>query len=323
MKSERLWMDYTPYFVIGIAILAIIVLANFNPTGTIDNNPRNVISKDKRENSDHEKRDSGLHRQVETTEENRQSVNKETECSHQVANYNDCIIQLRTTRATERQADIAKNVAWLSLFTLVFSAVAAAGAVAAAVYTAHTARYAGQTLQSDRAWMTFDGPNFAPLANSNLDGVFISDGLLMTVRWKNTGRTPAINVGCYFDHKVVLAGEPDHVFAMRPPGNEGDPRSVIGPNGTAGSPQRALLDNEYAGLRNGTIKVFVYSRVYYNDIFNGEAEPYTEFCGQLAYQGNMITPDGRHQLIVGLHASGPQFDHRCYYFLRSFPAIFF
>jgi hypothetical protein len=78
--------------------------------------------------------------------EDRQAVTKELECADKnEATYNDCLIQLRTTRAAERQADYVKYSAYISAVALFFAAVAAVAAIAAAIYAASaaTAAHAG------------------------------------------------------------------------------------------------------------------------------------------------------------------------------------
>lgn len=112
--------------------------------------------------------------------EQQQGTLKEPECSNEgQSNYYDCLIQLRTARATVEQAYWAKISAWLSALGLLFATVAAAVALSA-MWTIRST--VGRGLRAHVAVHpeTLELNGKAPA--------------VLNFRITNTGQTPAYNV---------------------------------------------------------------------------------------------------------------------------------
>lgn len=119
--------------------------------------------------------------------ENQKPAGKEAECSNpSQSNYYDCLIQLRTARATERQviaaedqAHYAKIAAWVAAVALFAAAVAAAAGIWTVVVMRRTA------IAQLRAYVTAKPSN-----------IEFSGRIPMKIHMvaKNTGQTPAYNL---------------------------------------------------------------------------------------------------------------------------------
>lgn len=86
-------------------------------------------------------------------------------------------------------------------------------AIAAAWYAGEAARHTRDTLWNERAWITFSGIN-THILNANFDDKKWDGEIAAAPNLGNTGRTPAININCYCDHKMVEAGAPVPEFSI-------------------------------------------------------------------------------------------------------------
>ena len=219
--------------------------------------------------------------------EKQDAASKEAECSNPGQTYHDCLIQLRTARATERQADVAKSterVAWIALLF-------AAGAAVAAWSTFWIMRKTAE--RQLRAYVFVDSISLAdsgqlPLipadvgaendpfsaATSNQEGPpGPRPAGIPGVSWviKNYGATPAYDVVHWgvFDifptNQENLAVVPDFSTTTSPL-----LKASIAPsssNTKSGWYHRTLTAPEMAAIRNGAMGVYVYGRIEYRDAF--------------------------------------------------------
>jgi hypothetical protein len=102
--------------------------------------PGNIHHSGKGHPAQQEQAQSPANHQPIAAPENQSTAKKEAECGNDNQNYYDCVIQLRTARATERQANAAKGANWIGAAALLFAALAAAGGVFAAIATSGTIR---------------------------------------------------------------------------------------------------------------------------------------------------------------------------------------
>jgi hypothetical protein len=194
---------------------------------------------------------------------------KELECSHASQNYDDCIIQLRTARATERQADIAWNVGLVSAAALIFAAVAAG----AALWT---------------VWVMKDTAQRQLRAYLHLDPDRIFDDLRIAageeargmLRFKNFGQTPAHD---FVTSITTAAGPwpiPDDINLQVTPGTRNKkvvPPTAVTLKGFGYEGGGVVIPaGDFAQMRAGAIRFYIYGTAVYRDIF-GKAHK-TEFC---------------------------------------------
>jgi hypothetical protein len=127
----------------------------------------------------------------------------------------------------------------------------------------------------ERAWIFTDLPDNSLVWQSNICTV--------TVRLKNTGKTPAINVG-----SVEAAVTNRSQIPNFEPKVEGL-KYALSPNGADFLPY-PLPTQTALQLQHGK-KVYLYGTIFYSDIFG--REHWTQFCYSLIYQGvyvNMTPP---------------------------------
>jgi hypothetical protein len=166
-----------------------------------------------------------------------------------------------------------------------------------------TTEAAVATVQSERAWVTFSAPRVVQVEESNLDGVWVTDGLGFGVDWRNSGRSPAIEIRGYAVHRVTEGGPPGQFLPENfPPPEEA---TAQGPGGVFGTPVRYLNDQETARLRNREVRVFLYSLVLYNDIFSPVIRR-SETCVEIIHHGRIVPPNGVEQDNITYRAWGPQ-----------------
>lgn len=193
-----------------------------------------------------------------SADEQKQDTAKEPECSHEgQSNYYDCLIRLRTARATAEHAYWAKVGAWVSGFALFFAVIAAAvalgtmwiiRAVAERALRAHVLVHPGN--------LEFNGR--VPV--------------VLHFRIKNTGHTPAYKV-ISFERFHFLPfplpesygiGEPDdgttaettNVMAAQ------ESRAAVRP---VGRPMTTAME---AQLRADNHRWYMFARVRYRDVFS-------------------------------------------------------
>lgn len=112
--------------------------------------------------------------------ETQKRAQKESECSNEgQGSYYDCLIQLRTARATEIQAHYAWVAAWVSGFALAAASIAAASGI----WTVYVMRRSSMT--ELRAYVS------AKPGNVEFSGRI---PMILHLEAKNTGQTPAYNV---------------------------------------------------------------------------------------------------------------------------------
>lgn len=190
-------------------------------------------------------------------------TNKEAECAHKSGgDYNECMAQLRSTRAAQTQADYARYSFWVSLGTLALT-----GAAAGAAYWA--ARIAKRALfDLERSFVFLKHVNFRAMSNGNT---------AFSVVWENSGNTPAkhvlarINWGNFPPRNIVGFDFPDL-------GTEPSVLSLIGPKSTLNMADVEMPSADMAQLIAGATQIFVWGWIEYSDILARSARYRTEFC---------------------------------------------
>jgi hypothetical protein len=218
------------------------------------------------------------------TKEQQQGAKKEPECSNDnQSNYYDCLIQLRTARATERQARWAKVATYVAGIAL----IAAAAAAAAGFWTVWVMRKTAE--RQLRAYMFVEGmalvdaSQLDPIPHESLPGDIHSapkeliEGVppkrprgIPGASWmiKNSGGTPAYDIVHWSEMDVVEAKFENGLIAPEPIAVA--PKIFLGPGGWSTKNkwlERVLTEKEMQEIRVGTRAVYVWGRIDYVDAF--------------------------------------------------------
>jgi hypothetical protein len=196
-------------------------------------------------------------------------------------------------RAGERQLRLLRRTALIQSRDMQESTRAAQAA----------ARSAAESAYSERAWMTTDG--FEPALGTTIifDGVTYPEGIGIAPRWKNTGRSPAVRVDIFTEHRMERADNPIIPRFDAPiPENLG----VVGPSVTATGVQRWICGDDLGNFRLGALKCFIYSRVSYGTIFEPDLAKTSEICCCIEYNGEQQISPGNTVPRLLYNIRGPQ-----------------
>jgi hypothetical protein len=117
-----------------------------------------------------------------------------------------------------------------------------------------------------------------------------SSGQFFILRWKNSGRTPALRCSLFANALAIDAAQEIPVFEPR---QDRDRRETTVLPGGSGSSHRAYFTNEdIEKLRQKKIRIFLYGRADYDLVFPIDERPFTEVCIEVAYSGGTIGPAG-------------------------------
>jgi hypothetical protein len=220
--------------------------------------------------------------------------------------------QMRQVVASEALNKITENqVLWnkvgaiLLLFSFLASAGAAIAAGLAAKHAGIAATYAGEALRTDRAWITAIDTVIEEHTNPNVGGTVYPNGLGIRVKWKNSGRTPALNTEVFFAFRVVEWNEIEIPMLPKPQAFTGT-GAAVGPGLEITSGNAVIVGDRYNGVMARQAKVFIYSMVRYFDIFDGRIARASEACFEVLWLGSQVMPDGRTSNLFSRSPRGPQ-----------------
>ena len=269
---------------VGCGVVAGLLLALwFSTVVALGPAPGNILRGGEKQPAERNQTDPAPNRQPSPDKEKQKAATKEAECSNNGQNYHDCLIQLRTARATERQADVAKSterVAWLAL---VFAALAAV----AAWFTFWVMRKTAE--RQLRAYIFIENVNMAdaslipriPATSFTPSDPFSASGIaagapatrprgIPGASWniRNFGQTPASKVAHWGKLDVLPISQ--EASLVPPPIHPKAARASIAPTGTSSKTEwfhRALSEQEISEIWAGTRAVYIYGRVEYKDAF--------------------------------------------------------
>jgi hypothetical protein len=187
-------------------------------------------------------------------EENQKGAAKEAECSNPNQSYYDCVIQLRTARATERQAKVAKNTERVAWFALLFAAVAAA----AAWWTVKVMRDTAK--RELRAYVYVDEAKIVDFDNDKKATV--------RLKLKNSGRTPAYDLAQVAARVTRPLGDQSPFPTIDGPTEDGS-NTIVNPDGIFVVPVKFDYDPlQMVAIRNGAVNFYVFGTIWYKDAFD-------------------------------------------------------
>lgn len=212
-----------------------------------------------------------------------QSADKEAECAPGSQNYNDCLIQLRTARAAERQADIAWYGSLIAAVAVAFAALAAGAGLWTVLVMKWSAERQLRAYIFVEATTIVDASQLPPIPHESLPGDPHSAPKELVkgvppsrprgvpgASWsiKNSGLTPAHDVVHWGEMDVIETKLENTVIAPAP--IEGAPRIFLGPQGVSMKSKwlpRLLTETEMQDIRIGVRAIYVYGRIDYKDAF--------------------------------------------------------
>ncbi|MEQ1769406.1 MAG: hypothetical protein ABL879_06155 [Devosia sp.] len=185
---------------------------------------------------------------------------------------------------------------------LVYSLYVNTRATGAAVEAAKAAR---EALAADRAWVVIKGFTCGVVKDGLWNCTPVKDSFGFNYIYENTGHSPAIGLTQQFE--IYLIPWDQKLMPHVPPVDFGPiAGAVVGPGMPINSQMYPLTDEEAEGFRTRKLKVVLYGRVRYFDVFTKNIAHVTEVCGDVEYQGQRTDPDGTVHLNTIWSPRGPQ-----------------
>jgi hypothetical protein len=256
----------------------------------------------------------------------REAANERDRCTEAAEEYrlkaNDLIQQTRSAEAAEAIVGLTYGQSSMAHVGLILGFVTTVAAIAAAIYArqaasetmrsaraaADAADAANKTLAAERAWITWDHFILAHHNESRVQGVFYRDTFAFCSDWKNTGRSPAINLRTYNMVRIVDRDSDDEevpYFII----DEGQRRTTEGSVGVGRSISGfwiPISDEETEKFRNGQCDVILYSMVEYNDVFFPTVPRISEITLRITQPRGTMWKDGKAETPVVARGVGRQ-----------------
>jgi hypothetical protein len=189
-------------------------------------------------------------------------------------------VQVRAATAAERQV----IVAWAALAISLLGTIGVLLALRESRRGLKLSLDASRAYQrAERAWVAISRINFTHVDGRNESGPV--SGVTFTSFWANAGHTPAIQCSTHTQLKMLGPNE-----AATPPVfvSEPDPlerATTMVPGITVSSPDQFLRDNDVELLKNRKLRVFLYARATYRDVFDRAEQRHSEHCMEITYAG--------------------------------------
>jgi hypothetical protein len=99
---------------------------------------------------------------------------------------------------------------------------------ASIVENRRTADIAMEALGADRAWLILDGIQPGMVSTLIIDGIEHDRGVVIQMKWKNYGRTPALRTSLYSQQRLLAApSDPPHFTFLENPNQK---TTILGPD---------------------------------------------------------------------------------------------
>lgn len=208
----------------------------------------------------------------------------------------DLYEQRRMAKAAEQQALFTVIGSGLVVLSLIFTGWAAFEA-------SRAARAAQDAIMTERAWMSQSGFETARLPNLFIDDQPAGEGFGIVLRWKNTGRSPAVHTQAVSWHRLV---EPHSHIPVFPTVMGTGIGSNVGPGEPVTGVLRTISEADYKSLLKGSLDMYIYGRIDYEDIFTPGHKRHSEVCAKVEFNGEHVDEMGRRIPRVVLIPQGPQ-----------------
>jgi hypothetical protein len=167
------------------------------------------------------------------------------------------------------------------------------------------AKAAAEAAYSERAWVTPETLDGVGIRHLFVDGVEYDEGLGAIVKWKNTGRSPAIRLEIYSLSKILPSEAATPIFDEEVPNPE-EVRGILGPTVIASSQLLHICGEDLSGFREKKVRWYVYSRATYSTIFEPEIRRVSEVCVRVEWNGDIRQSDGSYAPRINFTAIGIQ-----------------
>lgn len=155
-------------------------------------------------------------------------------------------------------------------------------------------KIAKEAVSLERAWVSVNKIIDVGVHNSQVDGAFTKNGIGFMLEWSNSGRTPAVQlkVGSrvrYIEkHQKFSDISIDELFQFRE-------IAMMASGQPWQSTPISLNDQESEKLRRREIRLFVFARAEYFDVFSARRPKYirkTDVCMEAIHSGGTVHKDG-------------------------------
>ncbi|MFN3659417.1 MAG: hypothetical protein ACK4UO_19400 [Pseudolabrys sp.] len=212
----------------------------------------------------------------------------------------------RSEQDLQAQWDMARWAFWSAFAALIGICVTGVGvifvkqtldatrqAVAEAAKGNDAARRAANAaiaaVHTERAWMMADGGTFGETENTEIDGVRHRKAFRIQARWQNSGRSPALRAGLSIAFRLLNPDEPIPTFSVA---DYPSRVTTIGPGRRVMTNSMGFGAADYELFLRKKKRLFVYSRIEYEDIYNPGIVRHTEVCLEVSRNGTFVDEMG-------------------------------
>ena len=162
--------------------------------------------------------------------------------------------------------------------------------------------------RAERAWIGHLFVDYGEVGSGFIadTGETITNGFWFTVKWKNSGRTPALKTNAYIDFKVVshdLKTPPTFKRTTAPQIMD----APIAPNVTFSTFMKAISGEDWQDIKDRKSKLAIYSIVEYCDAFDEIEQHIAEYCAFGTYAGLKTNTQTGHSFhAMDFFQIGPQ-----------------
>lgn len=181
----------------------------------------------------------------------------------------------------------ASQANWISVFGTLFSGVAMIGAIWSAIY-------ATRTLNAERAWMMMDRVEPTNIKKGDDVGDLPDKGMRLVSTWKNSGRTPALEV--FMDSQVAVLTNSETMPIFQPNFDNGP--TMVGSNSEESGKAYWVSAENLRKMAKREVKVVIYEACQYRDIYSKKIR-ITEVCHHLTAEHAPESSDITKHQIVG------------------------
>ncbi len=140
-------------------------------------------------------------------------------------------------------------------------------------------------VNTERAWIVYDGLVFNEVSGTTPSGEKIENAIRLHAGWRNFGRSPAVGIQIFVDHKILPFDSIDIPTFTPKWFNSGKANAVLGQQQFTQSNGRLFRSNEITLLLDRKIKIFFYSSIKYEDVILSNIQHISEVCLEVSFMG--------------------------------------
>lgn len=163
---------------------------------------------------------------------------------------------------------------------------------------------ARDTLAAERAWITPDRVDFEFHPKLRLNDESVGEAISFIFVWRNTGRSPAVDLSAGVLNASVKPGYLLPVFEIKR-SDKSIPVAILGQDTEYRTLAQLLYGSDLDAFKARTHDFIVYSNVEYRDVFKRSEQRHTEATFRCRYQGQ-TEKEGKLFPKIAYMADGPQ-----------------